>query len=138
MINGFAVISPTRHREAAVSYVLVISWGHIHAGSLHAKVPLPPSHLRVTALEAPELGGRPRRSTSGHLIGPYFDLAPSPDRSDGATSTVASPSISSSSPSSDFLASPDFPPFLAEPALLPAELSSFGPAGGSMSGRITV
>ena len=63
----------------------------------------------------------------------YFDLAPSPDRSDGATSTVASPSISSSSSSAD-----DLPPFLVEPALRPAELSSPRPAGGNISGRITV
>jgi hypothetical protein len=41
MINGFAVISFARQGKAAVVRTLVNSWGHIHAGSLNAKVPLP-------------------------------------------------------------------------------------------------
>ena len=42
MINGLALISFARHGKAAVIAMLVNSWGHIHAGSLHAKVPLLP------------------------------------------------------------------------------------------------
>jgi hypothetical protein len=59
MINGLAVVSFACHGKAAAIGMLVSSWGHIHAGSLHAKVPLPPSHLRVTAPKLLEPDGRP-------------------------------------------------------------------------------
>jgi hypothetical protein len=41
MINGFALVSSSRHGKAAVIGMRVRYWGHVHAGSLHAKVPLP-------------------------------------------------------------------------------------------------
>jgi hypothetical protein len=41
MINGLALIALARQGEAAVIRMGVNCWGHIHAGSLYAKVPSP-------------------------------------------------------------------------------------------------
>ena len=41
MINGLAVISSARQGKAAVIYMRVTYLGHVHTGSLNAKVPSP-------------------------------------------------------------------------------------------------
>ena len=51
MINGLAVISFARQGKAAVLRMRVTCWGSVHAGSLHTKSAVTPSHLRVTAPE---------------------------------------------------------------------------------------